>query len=59
MPVSQDAATIQSAKSFCDDFMSSGGLSLVVNVLQKDAVAADVDYETRQGCYAISLQLAR
>lgn len=59
MPTMRDPGTLQSAKSFCDDFLNAGGLSLVVNVLQREAIPADVDYETRQGCYAICLQLLR
>ncbi|CAH1774066.1 unnamed protein product [Owenia fusiformis] len=59
MPVTNDIATIQSAKNFYDDFLNAGGLNLVINVLQRDAMPSDVGYETRQGCYAISLQLAR
>ena len=59
MPTLRDPGTLQSAKSFCDDFLNASGLSLVVNVLQRDAIPGDVDYETRQGCYAICLQLLR
>ena len=59
MPTVRDAATLHSAKSFCEDFLTADGLSLVVHVLQKDAIPSDVDYESRQGCYAIVLQLLR
>ena len=59
MPTIRDPGSLQSAKSFCEDFLNAGGLSLVVNVLQKEAIPPDVDYQTRQGCYAISLQLLR
>lgn len=59
MPTVRDVATLHSAKSFCEDFLNADGLSLVVHVLQKDAIPADVDYESRQGCYAIVLQLLR
>lgn len=34
-------------------------LSLVVNVMQRDSIPSEVDYETRQGVYSICLQLAR
>ncbi len=33
--------------------------SVVITVLQQDSIAIDVDYEVRQGCYSMSLQLAR
>lgn len=33
--------------------------SLVVNVMQRDSIPSEVDYETRQGVYSICLQLAR
>uniref|UniRef100_A0A8D0HGX1 Ubiquitin carboxyl-terminal hydrolase 24 n=1 Tax=Sphenodon punctatus TaxID=8508 RepID=A0A8D0HGX1_SPHPU len=32
---------------------------LVVNVMQRDSIPSEVDYETRQGVYSICLQLAR
>lgn len=34
-------------------------VSLVVNVMQRDSIPSEVDYETRQGVYSICLQLAR
>ncbi|XP_077980970.1 ubiquitin carboxyl-terminal hydrolase 24-like [Glandiceps talaboti] len=58
MPAVQDM-TSSNSKVFCENFLNAGGLNLVVNVLQKDAIPSDVDYATRQGCYSISLQLAR
>uniref|UniRef100_A0A8D0HEE5 Ubiquitin specific peptidase 24 n=1 Tax=Sphenodon punctatus TaxID=8508 RepID=A0A8D0HEE5_SPHPU len=33
--------------------------NLVVNVMQRDSIPSEVDYETRQGVYSICLQLAR
>ena len=59
MPVQRDPGTIQSAKTFGEDFLNVSGLSHVVNVLQRDAMPPEVDYETRQGAYAIALQLLR
>ena len=59
MPSIRDAGTLQSAKMFCEDFLNAGGLNMVVNVMHKDAIPSDVDYETRQGCYAMALQLLR
>ncbi|XP_070563005.1 ubiquitin carboxyl-terminal hydrolase 24-like isoform X2 [Ptychodera flava] len=58
MPAVQDMTSFNS-KVFCENFLTAGGLNFVVNVLQKDAIPPDVDYETRQGCYSICLQLAR
>ena len=55
----RDAATVQSAKKFCDDFLEANGLSLILSLLHKDAMRPDVDYHTRQGCYVLCLQLLR
>ena len=57
MPIQRDAGTLQSAKTFCDDFLNAGGMGLVVNVVQKETAPQEMDYETRQGIYAIVLQL--
>jgi ubiquitin carboxyl-terminal hydrolase 9/24 len=59
MPISVDLATRISSQAFCDDFLSVGGLQLVVNVLQAESLAPEVNYTIRQGCYSICLQLAR
>ncbi|XP_076009077.1 ubiquitin carboxyl-terminal hydrolase 24 isoform X4 [Genypterus blacodes] len=59
MPTSDDEMAKTSSKSFCENFLKAGGLSLVVNVLQRDSIPSEVDYETRQGVYSICLQLAR
>lgn len=59
MPTALDSGSQPSTGKFCEDFLNAGGLGLVVNILQRDAMPPDVDYETRQGCYAISLQLLR
>ena len=55
----EDIATQTSAQNFRESFLNAGGLSLVINVLQKDSIPQDVDEETRRGCYSICLQLAR
>lgn len=59
MPSIRDAGSLSSARAFCEDFLAAGGLSLIVNVLQRGSVPAEVDYETRQGCYSTALQLLR
>ncbi|XP_078417060.1 ubiquitin carboxyl-terminal hydrolase 24 isoform X2 [Cetorhinus maximus] len=59
MPTSDDEMARNCAKSFCENFLKAGGLSLVVNVMQRDSIPSEVDYETRQGVYSICLQLAR
>ncbi|KAF8763443.1 Ubiquitin carboxyl-terminal hydrolase 24 like protein [Argiope bruennichi] len=58
MPVSQDTNTVQSAQMFSNDFLSAGGLTLVLKVLQKDSIPNDVDYDIRQGCYLTALAIA-
>ncbi|XP_063092629.1 ubiquitin carboxyl-terminal hydrolase 24 isoform X1 [Cavia porcellus] len=59
MPTADDDMARSCAKSFCENFLRAGGLSLVVNVMQRDSIPSEVDYETRQGVYSICLQLAR
>ncbi|XP_063403289.1 ubiquitin carboxyl-terminal hydrolase 24-like [Mytilus trossulus] len=59
MPVTQDIGSKFGAQSFCEDFLNAGGLQLVVNVLQPESLAPDINYTIRQGCYSICLQLAR
>ncbi|XP_068095522.1 ubiquitin carboxyl-terminal hydrolase 24 isoform X2 [Hyperolius riggenbachi] len=59
MPTADDEMARNCAKSFCENFLKAGGLSLVVNVMQRDSIPSEVDYETRQGVYSICLQLAR
>uniref|UniRef100_A0A672TVZ8 Ubiquitin carboxyl-terminal hydrolase 24 n=1 Tax=Strigops habroptila TaxID=2489341 RepID=A0A672TVZ8_STRHB len=59
MPTADDEMARNCAKSFCENFLRAGGLSLVVNVMQRDSIPSEVDYETRQGVYSICLQLAR
>ncbi|EHA99013.1 Ubiquitin carboxyl-terminal hydrolase 24 [Heterocephalus glaber] len=59
MPTADDDMARSCAKSFCENFLKAGGLSLVVNVMQRDSIPSEVDYETRQGVYSICLQLAR
>ncbi|XP_078526269.1 ubiquitin carboxyl-terminal hydrolase 24 isoform X1 [Lissotriton helveticus] len=59
MPTADDEMARNCAKSFCENFLKAGGLSLVVNVMQRDSIPSEVDYDTRQGVYSICLQLAR
>ena len=59
MPTACDIGTRLSSQSFCEDFLACGGLQLVVSVLQAESLAPEVNYTIRQGCYSISLQLAR
>ncbi|KAH9492249.1 Ubiquitin carboxyl-terminal hydrolase 24 [Bulinus truncatus] len=59
MPTSEDSIIQASAQNFCMEFLHNGGLSLVVSVLQPESLPADINYEIRQGCYSICLQLAR
>ncbi|XP_041474973.1 ubiquitin carboxyl-terminal hydrolase 24-like isoform X2 [Lytechinus variegatus] len=55
----EDIGTQTSAQNFRESFLNAGGLSLVINALQKDSIPQDVDDDTRRGCYSICLQLAR
>ena len=46
------------SNKFAEDFVKSGGLRLLLNVLEKDALPLDIDYDIRQSAYFIALQLA-
>ena len=46
------------ANKFAEDFVKSGGLRLLLNVLEKDALPLDINYDIRQSAYFIALQLA-
>ena len=46
------------ANKFAEDFVKSGGLRILLNVLEKDALPLDIDYDIRQSAYFIALQLA-
>jgi ubiquitin carboxyl-terminal hydrolase 9/24 len=46
------------ASKFAEDFLTAGGLRILTNVLEKDALPPDVDYDIRQSAYFIALQLA-
>jgi ubiquitin carboxyl-terminal hydrolase 9/24 len=59
MPTLDEGGPKTETRQFCDEFLNNGGLSLVVNVLQPEALPTDINYEIRQGCYSICLQLAR
>ncbi|XP_050400806.1 ubiquitin carboxyl-terminal hydrolase 24 isoform X1 [Patella vulgata] len=59
MPTTEDASSRVSAKTFCEDFLLAEGLTLVVSVLQPESLPTDINYEIRQGCYSICLQMAR
>ena len=59
MPTQEEDGMRSETRQFCEEFLTNGGLSLVVNVLQPEALPNDINYEIRQGCYSICLQLAR
>lgn len=59
MPTHIEAGSAAVTQVVCEEFLNNGGLSLVVNVLQPESLPADINYEIRQGCYSICLQLAR
>ena len=44
---------------FRRNFLESGGLKSVINVLQRNALPSYVDLSVRQDCYAIALALSR
>lgn len=58
IPTMQDAATVQSAQAFCEDFLSSGGLKLILGILQRDSLPQDTEYKIRHGCYYVAMEIA-
>lgn len=44
---------------FRRNFLESGGLKSVINVLQRNALPSEVDLAIRQDCYANALALSR
>ncbi|CAK8688756.1 unnamed protein product [Clavelina lepadiformis] len=65
MPVSneQQQASMEDSDSFMRMFMQNGGLQTVLNILQHEIVSESIeqigDANTRTGCYAIVLSIAR
>lgn len=58
MPVlGRDSANI--TLSFRENWLNAGGLGLIMNILLPDTLPNNADYELRQSCYYIILQLAR
>lgn len=58
MPTVLDATTLNNTTLFKQEFLLAGGLNFVCRVLRRDFFQ-DVNYEIRQGCNLIALQLAR
>ena len=58
MPNTNTNIVSSNANKFAEDFVKSGGLRLLLNVLEKDALPLDIDYDIRQSAYFIALQLA-
>lgn len=59
MPTVLDTTSLKQTNAFKQEFLSASGLNLVCRVLRKDYFLQDVNYEIRQGCCLIALQLAR
>uniref|UniRef100_A0A8C4R0F6 ubiquitinyl hydrolase 1 n=1 Tax=Eptatretus burgeri TaxID=7764 RepID=A0A8C4R0F6_EPTBU len=59
IPTLGDEMERGAARSFCNNFLHAGGLSLVMDVMQRDSPPAYASDDTRQDIYAICLQLAR
>ena len=45
--------------SFRENWLNAGGLPLIMNILLPDTLPKNADYELRQSCYYIILQLAK
>lgn len=59
MPTILDSTTLNNTNAFKQEFLLASGLNFVCRVLRKDYFSQDVNYEVRQGCCLIALQLAR
>ncbi|KAI9556016.1 hypothetical protein GHT06_018579 [Daphnia sinensis] len=59
MPTFFDSTAVNNSNVFKQEFLSACGLNFVSRVLRKDYFSQDVNYEIRQGCCLIALQLAR
>ncbi|XP_065904481.1 ubiquitin carboxyl-terminal hydrolase 24-like isoform X2 [Dysidea avara] len=59
MPVHARDSNEVLTQLFRRNFLSAGGLQLVVNVFKRTSLPQDVDIEVRQACYAIAISLAR
>lgn len=59
MPTILDSTALHSTKEFKHEFLVAGGLNLVCRVLRKDFFPNEVNYEIRQWCTLIALQLVR
>ena len=46
------------SQQFCQDFLECGGLRHILNLLEKDSLPVDTDYDIRQCVYLITLQIA-
>ncbi|KAB7497647.1 Ubiquitin carboxyl-terminal hydrolase 24, partial [Armadillidium nasatum] len=51
--------TMQFDSHFSDEFLSCGGLSILISLLHRESLPHDMDYEVRQSIYLIVLQLLR
>ena len=59
VPAGDQEKDESSAQLFRRNFLESGGLKSVINVLQRNALPSHVDLSVRQDCYAIALALSR
>ncbi|TRY69996.1 hypothetical protein TCAL_02811 [Tigriopus californicus] len=58
MPTKNDTVLASAAQKFSNHFVQAGGLELILHVLDRQAMAPDVDYDLRQSVYLITLQIA-
>eukprot|EP00095_Tigriopus_kingsejongensis_P003305 maker-scaffold355_size198070-snap-gene-0.39 protein:Tk03305 transcript:maker-scaffold355_size198070-snap-gene-0.39-mRNA-1 annotation:"ubiquitin carboxyl-terminal hydrolase 24 isoform x8" len=58
MPTKHDNMMSSGAQQFSNFFVQAGGLELILNVMDRQALAPDVDYDLRQSIYLITLQIA-
>lgn len=55
---SNNSYLVNASQQFCADFVNAGGLGLILGVLERTSMPADVDYDLRQNAYLVALQLS-
>lgn len=58
-PLSSDAGTLQSSELFQQDFIKSGGMDVLINLLKLDSLPNYNNYEIKQNILILDLQILR
>ncbi len=58
LPTYAGAVPDSAAQDFCTRFLDADGLGVILSVMDRNSLPPDVDYDVRQSCYLLALQLA-